>query len=133
VSVLVAAAICATLTWAAVHVLGGVGLTVGSGQPINAVTVALTAAVAAGAGWLVLALVERRSAHPRRTWTIVAIAAFVVSLLGPLGGTTAAAKGGLLALHCVVAAVVIVGLGRTARTDRRRDGAGAVGVAAARE
>jgi hypothetical protein len=116
VSVLVAAAICATTTWFAVHVVDGVDLTVGSGQRIDALAVALTAVVAAGAGWLALALVERRSARPRRTWTILAIAVFVVSLLGPLGGTTAAAKGGLLALHSVVAAVVILGLGRTVRT-----------------
>jgi len=113
----VAAAVCATLTWVMLHVLGGVELTVKSGPEISAVTVALTAAVAAAAGWLALVLVERRSAHPRRTWTVLAVAVFAVSLLGPLGGTTAAATGSLLALHSVVAAVVIAGLGRTARTS----------------
>lgn len=132
-SVLAAAAICATITWLAVHIGGGVELTVGSGQRIGAVAVAVTAVVAAGAGWLALALVERWSARPRRTWTVLAVAAFVVSLLGPLGGTTPAAKGGLLALHSVVAAVVIVGLRRTARTGSPSDGASAVGLASARE
>jgi len=116
VSVVVAAAVCATITWVVVHVLGGVDLTVKSGPEINVVAVALTAAAAAGAGWIALVLVERRSARPRRTWTVLALAVFVVSLLGPLGGTTAAATGVLLALHSVVAAVVITGLGRTART-----------------
>jgi hypothetical protein len=114
--VVVAAAVCATITWVVVHVLGGVDLTVKSGPAINAVGVALTAAAAAGAGWIALVLLERRSAHPRRTWTVLAVAVFVVSLLGPLGGTTAAATGTLLALHSVVAAVVIAGLGRTAAT-----------------
>jgi hypothetical protein len=112
-SIVAAAAITATLTWLAITA-GSAELTVVSGT-ITGVAVALTAAAAASAGWLALALLERWSAHPRRTWTILALATFAVSLLGPLGGTTLAAKTSLLALHAVVAAVVIAGLRRTTR------------------
>ncbi|GAA1799691.1 DUF6069 family protein [Actinomadura chokoriensis] len=55
-------------------------------------------------------------ARPRRTWTIIALTVFALSLTGPLSSATD--TGSLLiltALHLVVAAVLIPGLTSSAR------------------
>jgi hypothetical protein len=95
-----------------------VDLTVRGGPQVSAVTVALTALFAALAGWAFLAVLERITTRPRRIWYPVALAVFLLSLLGPLGGTGTGARLGLAALHLTVAAIVVLGLPRSTRTAR---------------
>ncbi len=95
-----------------------VDLTVSGGTHINAVSVALTALVAALAGWALLAVLERITARPRRIWYPVALAVFILSLLGPLGGTGTGARLGLAALHVTVGTIVILGLPRPSGATR---------------
>jgi hypothetical protein len=73
-------------------------------------------AVASLAGWLLLALLERRTQHARLLWAAVAIAALAASLGLPLAAaTTTAAVAGLIAMHLAVGAAVIPAMARTAR------------------
>jgi hypothetical protein len=95
-----------------------VDLTVRGGPHISAVTVALTALFAALVGWAFLAVLERITTRPRRIWYPVALAVFLLSLLGPLGGTGTGARLGLAALHLSVAAIVVPGLPRATGTAR---------------
>jgi hypothetical protein len=74
-------------------------------------------ALAAGLiGWLLLAVLERRTPRARTAWTAIAVLVFTASLALPLAAaTTYSATAGLAALHLAVAAAVIPGLARTAR------------------
>lgn len=72
------------------------------------------------AAWALLAQLERYAKNPARTWTIIAVCAFVVSLLGPTGALTTSAKVGLMCLHAAVALILIVGLRQTASATSRR-------------
>jgi Family of unknown function (DUF6069) len=68
-------------------------------------------------GWLLLALLERRTPQARVRWTTVALVALAASLALPLAfATTTSAIAGLIVLHVSVGAVVIPALARTART-----------------
>ncbi len=68
-------------------------------------------------GWLLLALLERRTPHARRLWTTIALAALAASLALPLTvATTTSAVTGLIVMHVTVAAVVIPAMAHTART-----------------
>lgn len=67
------------------------------------------------AGWLLLALLERRTRHARLAWTIIALAALAASLALPLAATTASATVGLIVMHLTVGAAVIPAIARTAR------------------
>jgi hypothetical protein len=75
--------------------------------------------VAGLAAWGLLALLERTVARPGRVWAAIALAVLVLSLGGPLGsagdGTSMAI---LTGMHLVVAAVLIPGLGGSARRVR---------------
>lgn len=88
-------------------------------ESIDAVHVVISAAVGSLAGWALLAA-ERLTARPRRVWTAIAVVALVVSLGGPLSGSgiTTSNRLTLVLMHVVVAAVVILALGRTARARR---------------
>lgn len=94
---------------------------------VGAGLVAVAAALAALAAWVLLAVLERTSRHPRRAWTTIAVVALVVSLGAPLSGhgIAGADRATLACLHLVVAATVIVLFGRTAShtnsTNRRGD------------
>ena len=67
-------------------------------------------------GWLLLALLERRSAHPRRFWTSIAVAALAASLALPLAAaTTISATAALIVMHLTVGAVLIPGMAHTAQ------------------
>ncbi len=83
-----------------------------------AVAIALAAALA---GWGLVEALERRTAHPRRTWLITAPEVLLVSLGGPLSGhgVSAGDRLALVCLHLTVAAVLIPALGRTLATHRR--------------
>ena len=75
----------------------------------------LAGIIAAG---LAYAVIARRAQDPARTFTIVAVAALLLSLLAPLSiglqdppeypGTDAASVGTLMAMHVVAATIAIV-------------------------
>ena len=59
-------------------------------------------------GWLLLAILESRTAHARLAWTSIAVVAAVASLALPLSAaTTTAASTALIVMHIAVAAAVI--------------------------
>jgi hypothetical protein len=113
VTVLVAPA-AAMLIW----LVQGPHLTVRTGDGVTQVGPAAVIAtgLAAGlAGWLLLAILERYAARPRRTWLVIAATVLVLSLLGPIQyAVTAATAGALIAMHAVVGAILISGLSRRA-------------------
>ena len=89
---------------------GGHVETIGIGQIIG---VSLAASLL---GWLLLAILDRRTAHARLAWTSIAVVAAVASLALPLSAaTTTAAITGLIVMHIAVAAAVIPSLSRTSR------------------
>ncbi|NUP67928.1 MAG: hypothetical protein HOW71_37825 [Nonomuraea sp.] len=106
----------ALAVWALAVPLAGVTLTVRQGdgtQTIGPLLVAVVTLLAGLAGWALLAVLERWTARPARTWRIVALVVLAVSLLGPLGSAVgAAATLVLLLLHVAVGAVLVVGLVR---------------------
>ena len=111
----------AAIAWAIEVPLLGVRLTVrfGAMHPqIVAPGQVIGAALVAGLiGWLLLAVLDRRTPRARTVWTVTALLVLALSLLLPLAaGTTAAAVTGLIVLHLTVGAVVIPGLARTARS-----------------
>lgn len=119
----IAAVAAAVASWAVIGVLAGVDLRApvfdgrtGS-QDIGPTLVGANSLIAALAAWALLALLERYTVRSRRIWTIIALAGLVLSLGGPLSGTgiDAANRIFLLALHVVVAVVLIPLLYRTAR------------------
>jgi hypothetical protein len=68
-------------------------------------------------GWLLLALLERRTAHARLLWTTIALATLAASLALPLAvATTTSAVAGLIVMHVTVGAVVIPAMARTTRS-----------------
>ena len=68
-------------------------------------------------GWLLLALLERRTPHARLLWTTIALAALAASLALPLAAaTTTSAVAGLIVMHLTVGAAVIPAMAHTART-----------------
>ena len=114
-------ALAAALVWTAeVPVLGihlnyrfGTGhtQTIAAGQVIG-VTVA-----AALLGWLLLAILERRTPRARRLWITIALVALAASLALPLtAATTTSAAAALITMHLTVGAAVIPAMARTART-----------------
>ena len=108
--------------------LAGIRLAVHSGsgsarhvQQVGVAEVAIVSLLAGLAAWAVLAVLERYSARPRRTWTIVAAVVFAVSLAGPLSATSTSAGITLACLHLLVGGVIIFGLrGAAARTRREK-------------
>jgi Family of unknown function (DUF6069) len=67
-------------------------------------------------GWLLLALLERRTPHARALWTTIALAALAASLALPLAvATTTSAVAGLVVLHVTVGGAVIPAMAHTAR------------------
>jgi uncharacterized protein DUF6069 len=121
VAAALAATAAATAIWA-VATTAGPELTVsfGPGQPIQKVTVVnvvVAALVGSLAGWGLLALLRRFTAKARAIWTVTAIVAALLSLGGPLSATASAStKVSLVAMHLVVATVLIVVLRRTTQT-----------------
>lgn len=86
---------------------------------VTLVSAIVMSAVAGVAGWAVLGLLERFTAHPYKNWLIISIAVLVVSLAGPLlAGQTTGARLSLAALHLAVAGAVIPLLARTASVGR---------------
>lgn len=109
----------AVLVWAvAVPVLGAevqVGVP-GDERPVGPGSVVGAAAVAGLLGWALLAVLVRTVARAERIWRAVAVAVLLVSLGGPVAmGVGTAAVVVLLALHVVVAVVLVALLPRAVR------------------
>jgi len=114
-------ALAAALAWIVEVPLLGIHLNVrfGAGhvQTISVGQVIGVAVAASLLGWLVLALLERRTPQARLRWTAIALAALAASLALPLAfATTTSAVTGLMVMHVTVGAAVIPALARTART-----------------
>ncbi|GAB3959731.1 hypothetical protein GCM10027614_79870 [Micromonospora vulcania] len=118
-AILVAAA-----EFAILHSAAGVELAVNSGDSTRQVTVAavvVAAALAALAGRVLLAALERFTGRARIWWTSIAIAVLLLSLLvGPPSGVGGGAKATLALLHLSVGVVLIVGLPRPRSQGRNR-------------
>ena len=109
--------------WAVLSPLAGIELVAQQGGRIevNAVYVFFASGVMAFAGWGLLAILERRTARARDTWTVIATIVCVLSIGSPLDrGIGLGAKLGLASLHLIVGAVVILGLRRTALSAAER-------------
>jgi hypothetical protein len=116
--VAVTATVLALAVWVLAVPVGGVDLSAGTPpQQVGAVAVVVMTLVVTLAAWGVRTLLRRRTPV---AWWLTCGAVLVVSLLGPLGGTSPAAVGTLVALHLVVGATVAVGL--DPRRARVRDG-----------
>ena len=111
-------ALAAALAWIAEVPLLGIHLNVrfGTGH-IQTIAVGQVIGVTIAAsllGWLLLALLERRTPHARLIWTAIALAALAGSLALPLAAaTTTSAAAGLIVMHMTVAAVLIPALRRS--------------------
>jgi hypothetical protein len=119
--VAVVAAVGAAVVWSVARA-AGIDLVVksaGGTSSVNVVSVVVTALVVGIAGGALLRSLERRTTNGRRTWTIVALSVWAVSLLGPLSATRPSAGLVLASLHLLVGAVVVLGLRRTHPADRR--------------
>ena len=113
-------ALAAALAWIVEVPLLGIHLNVrfGTGhiQTIPAGQVIGAAVAASLLGWLLLALLERRTPHARLLWTTIALAALAASLALPLAAaTTTSAAAGLIVMHLTVGAAVIPAMAHTAR------------------
>jgi len=115
-----AAGVAALAVWVVASPLLGIDLQVRMGSdiqdtqqvgPAAVLTVSLAASVV---GWGVLALLDRHTSRARTRWTVIALVALLLSLVGPLAsGVTTAAKMALALMHLSVAAVLIPLLART--------------------
>ncbi|RQX04298.1 DUF6069 family protein [Micromonospora inaquosa] len=113
------ATVVAVAEFALLHSAAGVDLAVRSGSSTRQVTVGaviVAAAVAALAGWALLAVLERRTDRSRVWWTSTAVAVLLLSLVvGPPSGVGGGAKATLALLHLSVGVILIVGLLRPRR------------------
>ncbi|HEX8123721.1 MAG TPA: DUF6069 family protein [Solirubrobacteraceae bacterium] len=117
-TVIVLAAVAAGIVWLAFDPIGGMDLQQPTfdtaKQPTGLGLDAVLAASLAGGmvGWAALAVLERLTAHPARNWTILALAALLVSLGGPLNGDgiTTGNRLVLVLMHLVVGGVLVGGL-----------------------
>ncbi|KQS98582.1 DUF6069 family protein [Cellulomonas sp. Leaf395] len=106
--VAVVATALALAVWVLAVPVAGVDLAAGApAQTVGAASVVLVTLVATLGAWGVRTLLRRRTAA---AWWLTCGTVLAVSLLGPLGGTSPAAVGTLVALHLVVGTTVAVGL-----------------------
>jgi hypothetical protein len=108
----------ALAAWALIR-LAGIDLEVSVGDGIvGPADVGVAALVGALAGWTAVRLLERHSPCPREHWSYLSSTALAVSVIGPSWLADGASAGALIALHFVVAVVVIVGFAKTLPTRR---------------
>ena len=106
--VAVTATVLALAVWVLAVPVAGVDLSAGTPpQQVGAVPVVVATLVATLAAWGVRTLLRGRTPV---LWWLTCGVVLAISLLGPLGGTSAAAVATLAALHLVVGATVAVGL-----------------------
>ena len=111
----------AAVVWAIEVPLLGIRLSIRFGamhpQVVTAGQIAGAAFAAGLLGWLLLAVLERRTPHARTAWVTAALVVLAASLTLPIAAaTTVAAAVGLIAAHLAAGAVVIPGLARASRT-----------------
>ncbi|WP_100500428.1 DUF6069 family protein [Geodermatophilus chilensis] len=101
----------AVLTWTVAVPLLGVDLRVateGGTRTVGVGSVLAAAAVAGLLGWALLALLVRSVARAETVWRVAAVVVLLLSLGGPVAmGVGTASVVVLLALHAVVAAVLV--------------------------
>jgi hypothetical protein len=121
VGVTVAAALA---LWAIVAPVAGVELEAIQGTRqihVGPGSILFASAAMSLAGWGLLAFLERRTPNARKVWTILAVAACILSLGSPLvSGIGVGAKLSLASLHLIVGATVVLGLRRTALSATER-------------
>ena len=111
----------AMVLWIIADPVGGIDLTVSSAasaRNIGPGAVAVVSGLAGLAAVGLAALLARLTARARSIWHVVAVTILVLSLTGPLGAVTAGAGVTLAAMHVVVGATLIVGIGRTVSARR---------------
>ncbi|MEW2146662.1 DUF6069 family protein [Micromonospora vinacea] len=110
------AIVVAVAEFALLHSAAGVDLAVRSGSETRQITVAaviVATAVAALAGWALLAALERLTNRSRVWWTSIAVVVLLLSLVvGPPSGVGGGAKAILALLHLSVGLILILGLPR---------------------
>jgi hypothetical protein len=111
------AAAAAAVVWVVAVPVLGIDLAVSPGgqpQSVSLGAVVATSSVAGLLGWALLAALETRTRRAVTVWSMIAVTVALLSLGGPLSaGASGAATAALVALHVVVAAVLIPGLRRT--------------------
>jgi Family of unknown function (DUF6069) len=113
-------ALAAALAWIVEVPLLGIHLNVrfGAGH-IQTITIGQVISVTVAAsllGWLLLALLQRRTPQARLLWITIALAALAASLALPLAAaTTTSAAIGLIVMHVTAGAAVIPAMAHTAR------------------
>jgi hypothetical protein len=111
------AVVAALAVWVLAVPIAGIDLAAapigGVAAPVGPLAVAAGPLFAGLSGWALLAVLERRTARPRRTWTLVALAVLAVSLVNPLvGGVGPASVLTLVTMHLVTGAVLVTRLPR---------------------
>ncbi len=119
--VIATATLAALVVWIVAVPLLGTDLLVRSGsdsaQRVGPGAVVVTSLIASLLGWVLLAVLERRTSRAHTVWTGAAVVVLVLSLGGPLtAATTTAAKTALALMHLAVGAVLIHGVRRSSRT-----------------
>jgi hypothetical protein len=118
-----AATASALVFWTFTDGIGGIDLAVHQGngtQPIGPAAVAATTLIVGFLAWGLLAVLERRVQRPVRTWRIIALVVFVLSLAGPLGsGADLSSKLILTGMHMLVALILIPNLTKSGRPQAR--------------
>lgn len=108
-----AAPVAALAAWALVRVAGiELEVSVGDGS-VGPADVVLAALVGALVGWVVVRLLERHSSSPREHWSYLSSTALALSVIGPSWLADGLSAGALIAMHFLVASVVIFGFGKT--------------------
>jgi hypothetical protein len=80
----------------------------GEDQTIGFTQVAFVTAMSGLVGWGLLALLERSAARPVTVWTIIAIVALGLSMLGPIDGAVNTSSLIVLTIMHIVAAAIII-------------------------
>ncbi len=89
----------------------------GDDQTVGYVAVIAMTLLVGLAAWGLLAVLERTTSQPRTIWTAIAVACFLLSMLGALGGVDTASKVVLAALH-IGAAIAIIPIMRRSASPR---------------
>ncbi|MEV5568738.1 DUF6069 family protein [Spirillospora sp. NPDC052269] len=109
-----AATASALAIWAVAVPLAGVDLTVRMGDgttTVGPLLIILTSVLAGLSGWILLAILRRRTPRAHRVWPFVAPGVLIASLTGPSNnavGTSSTLV--LILLHVTVGIVIILGL-----------------------
>jgi uncharacterized membrane protein len=105
--------VAALAAWALMRLMGiDLVVSVGDGT-VGPTDVFAAALLGALGGYAVVRLLERTSRYPRRLWSFLGPTALAVSVIGPMWFSDGTSSVALIALHFVVAVIVIGGFGGT--------------------